>query len=475
MTGDWQDGLSARDSVAAETGRQTPEQVEEARRVAGTLKKKPKAKTKPKAEPNRPLIPDTLAGYKKVLAAEGIEFRLNVRAIRREYRLAGGAWLMLDDYTESSVRQQLKERYLRHDQYGKPTAYWLPAEAWKTLNEALLDEHQVDPFIVYLESLPPWDGTERLHTWLETLFEIDDLTVAAWIGRYLWTAAVRRAYQPGSPMREVPVLISQQEGIGKSLACRTMLPPEWESAWFSDSFSVHATPQQQLEATSGAVIVEAAELTGLKRADQEKVKQYITSTHDRIRRAYARNEFEHPRRHVMVGTTNDLMPLPDSTGGNTRFIPQRIIRSKFGEYPGQRIVDTMNTLRPLLWAEALHCYRQDHDAHSVPPEDIRDRLTAARQQATYRNEELIEALADFLRSDLGKHEFTMKTVLHALNRDNVNASQSAVRNTLQSEFKLQHPTKPTVSRRTGKKGRYWINTTGGEDDIEQITEDDLPF
>ena len=77
-----------------------------------------------------------------------------------------------------------------------------------------------------------------------------------------------------------------------------------------------------IEQTAGNWIVEIAELAGMRKAEVEMVKAFVSRTHDNARMSYARRSTEVPRQFIAVATTNDEKFLKDPTG-NRRFWPMR--------------------------------------------------------------------------------------------------------------------------------------------------------
>jgi predicted P-loop ATPase len=75
--------------------------------------------------------------------------------------------------------------------------------------------------------------------------------------------------------------------------------------------------QEQLE---GVWLHESADLTGLKKAEVEKVKAFASRQIDRARPAYGRVREDRPRRCTQWATTNDNAYLASQTG-NRRFWP----------------------------------------------------------------------------------------------------------------------------------------------------------
>jgi predicted P-loop ATPase len=86
------------------------------------------------------------------------------------------------------------------------------------------------------------------------------------------------------------------------------------------------------------------ELAGLRRAEIETIKGFLSKTADNARPAYGRFRNDQPRRCIFVGTTNDSEYLRDTTG-NRRFWPVRT---------GKINLDALRRDRDQLLAEATH-------------------------------------------------------------------------------------------------------------------------
>ncbi len=69
---------------------------------------------------------------------------------------------------------------------------------------------------------------------------------------------------------------------------------------------------------AGCLIVELAELSGMRKAEAENLKSAVTRTVDKFRPPYGRAYKTVPRYWVLGGTTNSEEYLRD-TGGNRRF------------------------------------------------------------------------------------------------------------------------------------------------------------
>jgi predicted P-loop ATPase len=88
----------------------------------------------------------------------------------------------------------------------------------------------------------------------------------------------------------------------------------------------------------------------MKRADQDKIKAFITRKRDRFRPPYGRNVIEQERVSIFIATTNLDDWAKDETGGR-RFWP---VHSE-----GTIALDEIGALRDHLWAEAVARFRAD--------------------------------------------------------------------------------------------------------------------
>jgi hypothetical protein len=184
-----------------------------------------------------------------------------------------------------------------------------------------------------------WDGNNRIDSWLTIYGGAKDDEYTKAVGALLLVAAVRRVRQPGCKFDEMVVIENEEQGTNKSSALATLAVSE---AWFSDDLPLNIGGQQVIECLRGRWIVEAAELSGMRRADVEHLKGFLSRRIDRARPAYGRLVAEVPRQCVIVGTTNSQEYLRD-TSGNRRFWPVRI--KEFD-------IAALRQDRDQLWAEA---------------------------------------------------------------------------------------------------------------------------
>lgn len=178
--------------------------------------------------------------------------------------------------------------------------------------ESVLEMHKFHPIRDYIASLA-WDGAPRLDTLFIDYLGAPDTTLTRAMTRKAFAAAVARVMHPGTKFDYVVVLIGAQ-GTGKSSILRKM-----GREWFSDSFT-KVDGKEAMEQLQGAWIMEIGELAGLKKAEVESIKGFISKEVDTFRVAYGRKNEKFPRQTVFFGTTNEENFLRDTTG-NRRFWP----------------------------------------------------------------------------------------------------------------------------------------------------------
>ena len=190
----------------------------------------------------------------------------------------------------------------------------------------------------WLESLQ-WDQIPRLDSWLIEYCGATENAFAREAGRCWLLAAVLRAFTPGSKFDHCLVLEGPQ-GIGKSTALSIL-----SNGWFNELNKFDG--KDAVEALESTWIVELCELDGMKKADIEGVKRFLTTQRDKYRPAYGRHVVDLPRSCVFAGTTNEDSYLRDPTG-NRRFWPIKCSKIE---------IEKLRKDRDVLIAEAVVRYR----------------------------------------------------------------------------------------------------------------------
>ena len=333
------------------------------------------------------------------------------------------------------------------DAKGHPARLQFGRERWGDVMDAILDDRRVDPFKIWLDALPAWDGEDRIDFWLGHIFTIGDIheDLLRWASRSVLMGVVIRTDHPGEKHDEMVVLVGPQ-GIGKSTAGAWLLPGEPQrSLWFSDGLSFHDDQKAKAEALQGMVLVEASEMTGSTKAEVETIKKFLSRTNDNIRLTYRRDPSPLLRRCMIVGTTNDPRCLPNDSSGNRRFLP---VPCTDGDTATARVY--LDDHREQLWAEAIHRVRENHETAYLP-----DSLKAAQSELTeqYRavDEVAEEIIGEWL--DVNPQAVTANQVARGINW--TPDSRSVYRIT--TVLKQLGYTRSNKRVRTGG-GRMWVWT-----------------
>ena len=223
--------------------------------------------------------------HERYVAAEGSPFR------PRKTRY-------LNDASLADISRHIESRY------GIRISVASMEERMLTIIQRLRAFHPVTEFI----NAETWDGTPRIDTLLIDYLGAEDTPLNRAMTRKWLVAAVARIYEPGRKFDHVLTLAGPQ-GTGKSTLLATLA-----GEWFSDTFSFSMDYRQQREAVRAKWIVEAAELSGLRKVEVEAAKAFISSSEDSYRAAYARTVETHPRQCVLAATTNEEYFLRSLTG-----------------------------------------------------------------------------------------------------------------------------------------------------------------
>lgn len=205
----------------------------------------------------------------------------------------------------------------------------------------VVDDRSYHPIRDFFKSLPEWDGVKRVETALVDYLGAEDTPYVRAVTRKLLCAAYVRVHNPGAKFDNMIVLNGDQ-GIGKSTFISKL-----GGEWYSDSLNLSdMNDKTAAEKLQGYWILEIGELAGMKKADLDKVKAFISRQDDKYRASFGRRVTPHPRQCVFFGTTdNENGYLRDITG-NRRYWNVKVTGK--GKYKAWELDD--DTVRQ-IWAE----------------------------------------------------------------------------------------------------------------------------
>ena len=136
-----------------------------------------------------------------ILLGYGVEVCHDSRSHRTYWRRTGAPlWTASTDRYTADLRERIAadHRAANHS----PLAYG--DDTWRRSLNALLHHRERDLFADYLDTLPDWDGTSRLDTWLVAVFDVGHEVhdgLVRWAARYPLIAAVELCHRPGAKIR----------------------------------------------------------------------------------------------------------------------------------------------------------------------------------------------------------------------------------------------------------------------------------
>lgn len=173
------------------------------------------------------------------------------------------------------------------------------------------------PFHRYLDSLPEWDGTDRMtdlservsatlywkncfHRWMLAL-------TAQWMGLNQGMHANSTA----------PLLVSAEQGRHKSTFCKSLVPASLQ-AYYTDQLDISEGSSAEVKlALMGLINLDEFDRLSVRKMAQLKNLMQMPSLN--VRKAYKKNYCQLPRIASFIGTSNRKDLLTDPTGSR-RFI-----------------------------------------------------------------------------------------------------------------------------------------------------------
>lgn len=224
------------------------------------------------------------------------------------------------------------------------------------------NHHRYHPVKQYLDSLE-WDGTPRLETALPGVVPNDYTRMVA---RKCLTAAVARIYEPGIKWDYVMVIQGSQ-GLGKTYWIEKM-----SRGFYTELGEVgRADTIRELHQSWISVSDEASTIS---KGDFDKLKDFMTRTHDTYRLPYDKRSRSVPRSSVIWATTNHEDFIPEFEEGTRRFLAVKSTQKVDFSAMTEEYISQ-------VWAEAKHLYQNgevlflDDDQEAVAAK-VREQYTA---------------------------------------------------------------------------------------------------
>ena len=173
-----------------------------------------------------------------------------------------------------------------------------------------------DPFTSYFNSLPPWDEeTDYIRDLADTVQTTSEELWQVCFKRWL-VALVASALDP-EVVNHTAIIFSGPQGIGKTTWMHNLCPPQLKNYIFSGT--INPNNRDTLIQLSECMFINLDELENMTRSEIGTVKEIITKSAIRVRRAYGFHNESLVRRASFMGSVNTAQFLTDTTGSR-RFL-----------------------------------------------------------------------------------------------------------------------------------------------------------
>jgi predicted P-loop ATPase len=239
----------------------------------------------------------------------------------------------MNDYIENSMLRELLKNKVKTNMSG--------------LRNLLYSDfcELFNPFTTFFESLPSWDEqTDHISLLAETITTThQDLWQTCF---KKWIVAMVGCVLDEHTINQTVIVFSGKQGVGKTTWMENLVPKELKQYLFSGT--INPNNKDTLIHLSECMLINLDELENLNRTEIGSLKELITKTHIRIRRAYGHNNETLPRIASFAGSVNTVQFLNDTTGSR-RFLSFEVLEINYHH----------NISLDNVYAQALHLYKND--------------------------------------------------------------------------------------------------------------------
>jgi len=347
----------------------------------------------------------------------------------------------------SGKRTPLKETdYNRLQELLEEQGFTTPPETILRASVArMAEENNFDSLTEYMNALPAWDGVPRIGPFFTRYCSTEDTSYHTAAGRYLFTALVGRALDPGCKADGVIVLIGEQYQGKTSLV--HALAPVVGNVSTAGKIALDAKDADTYRKMQGKTICEIAEMRGFGTREQEAIKDFISSTEDEWVPKYKELAHRVLRRTIFIATTNEREFLKDPTG-NRRWFPVEV---------GKIDVEAVRWNLPQILAEATLLYQSEGVLYEEAMRMVEE-VHARHIKHSELHEPIQEALTKInpmTKKPFGDDPFKLDTLLELLLGQDVLTAGSNRAREVAAELRLMGYENCNL-RCDGIQGRRWV-------------------
>ena len=331
------------------------------------------------------------------------KFRYNEVLGKLEYkRVNGKIWKYITDFKENSILREIQKAKVRC--------------SINSLRNLLRSDfcEMYDPFKDYFENLPEYSGDKD---YIEELaLTITTTKPDLWKECFKkWFVAMVACVLDEKQINQTVIVFSGKQGLGKTTWIEKLMPTELKQYIFSGT--VNPNNKDTLIHLAECMLINLDELENLNRTEIGSLKELITKTHIRMRKAYGHNNESMPRRASFAGSVNTAQFLNDTTGSR-RFL---CFELEHIEYQHQVDIN-------LCYAQAYKLYK-DGFRHWFNQEEIKN-IDANNEQYQLKSpeEELLLIWFEPAEKHSADYFFTTTQIAQVLSsRANLNITETTIR------------------------------------------------
>jgi hypothetical protein len=232
-------------------------------------------------------------------------FRHNVVSGKLEFQYFGKKkWYLMNDFIENSMLRECLKARIRTN--------------LSSLRNLLNSDFcpLFNPFEDYFFSLPTYD--EKTDYITELANTISTTKQDLWQQCFKkWLVAMVGCVLDEKVINHTVIVFSGKQGLGKTTWVEKLIPKPLKEYLFSGT--INPNNKDTLVQLSECMLINLDELENLNRSEIGSLKEIITKTQIRMRKAYGHNNETMPRRASFAGSVNTAQFLNDSTGSR-RFL-----------------------------------------------------------------------------------------------------------------------------------------------------------
>ena len=232
-------------------------------------------------------------------------FRYNMVTGKLEYKKVRNQYFKpITDFVENSILREVLKAKVKCSIQG--------------LRYLLLSDYveQFDPFKEYFSTLP--EINQEVDYITELANTITTTNQELWLECFKkWFVAMVACVTNEKVVNQTVIVFSGKQGIGKTTWMEKLVPKPLKDYLFSGT--INPNNKDTLIHLAECMLINLDELENLNKTEIGSLKEIITKSHIRMRKAYGHNNETLPRRASFAGSVNTAQFLNDTTGSR-RFL-----------------------------------------------------------------------------------------------------------------------------------------------------------